>query len=71
MIPVILIPTIQKPNCVKIGIPTTEVIGETNVNGNKTPLLKHLRVNAEKSTFCAEEIEYLGYWISKSGIHHS
>jgi hypothetical protein len=29
---------------------------------------KGLRVNAEKSTFCAEEIEYLGYWISKSGI---
>jgi hypothetical protein len=27
-----------------------------------------LRVNAEKSTFCAEEIKYLGYWISKSGI---
>jgi hypothetical protein len=29
---------------------------------------KGLRVNAEKSTFCAEEIEYLGYWIIKSGI---
>jgi hypothetical protein len=29
---------------------------------------KGLRVNAEKSTFCAEEIKYLGYWISKSGI---
>jgi hypothetical protein len=29
---------------------------------------KGLPVNAEKSTFCAEEIEYLGYWISKSGI---
>jgi hypothetical protein len=29
---------------------------------------KGLRGNAEKSTFCAEEIEYLGYWISKSGI---
>jgi hypothetical protein len=29
---------------------------------------KGLRVNAEKSTFCAEEFEYLGYWISKSGI---
>jgi hypothetical protein len=27
-----------------------------------------LRINAEKSTFCAEEIEYLGYWISKPGI---
>jgi hypothetical protein len=27
-----------------------------------------LRVNAEKSTLCAEEIEYLGYWISKLGI---
>jgi hypothetical protein len=25
---------------------------------------KGLRVNAEKSTFCAEEMEYLGYWIS-------
>jgi hypothetical protein len=24
---------------------------------------KGLRVNAEKSTYCAEEIEYLGYWI--------
>jgi hypothetical protein len=29
---------------------------------------KGLRVNAEKSTFCAEEMEYLGYWISKVGI---
>jgi hypothetical protein len=29
---------------------------------------KELRINAEKSTFCAEEIKYLGYWISKSGI---
>jgi hypothetical protein len=29
---------------------------------------KGLRVNAEKSTFCVDEIEYLGYWISKSGI---
>jgi hypothetical protein len=31
---------------------------------------KWLRVNAENSTFCAEEIEYLGYWISNSGIQH-
>jgi hypothetical protein len=29
---------------------------------------KGLRVNAEKSTFCATEIEYLGYWISQLGI---
>jgi hypothetical protein len=29
---------------------------------------KSLRVNADKSTFCATEIEYLGYWISRSGI---
>jgi hypothetical protein len=29
---------------------------------------KGLRVNARKSTFCATEIEYLGYWISQSGI---
>jgi hypothetical protein len=29
---------------------------------------KGLCVNVEKSTFCAEEIKYLGYWISKSGI---
>jgi hypothetical protein len=29
---------------------------------------KTLRVNAEKSTFCANKIEYLGYWISRSGI---
>jgi hypothetical protein len=29
---------------------------------------KCLHVNAENSTFCADEIEYLGYWISKSGI---
>jgi hypothetical protein len=29
---------------------------------------KGLRANAGKSTFCAEEIEYLGYWISKSCI---
>jgi hypothetical protein len=27
-----------------------------------------LRVNAEKSFFCATEIEYLGYGISRSGI---
>jgi hypothetical protein len=29
---------------------------------------KGLRVNADKSNFCADEIEYLGYWISRSGI---
>jgi hypothetical protein len=29
---------------------------------------KGLRVNADKSTFCATEIEYLGYWISRSAI---
>jgi hypothetical protein len=29
---------------------------------------KGLRINAEKSTFSATEIEYLGYWISQSGI---
>jgi hypothetical protein len=29
---------------------------------------KGLRVNAEKSIFCADEIQYLGYWVSKSGI---
>jgi hypothetical protein len=29
---------------------------------------KGLRVNAEKSTFCANEIKYPGYWISHSGI---
>jgi hypothetical protein len=28
---------------------------------------KGLRINAEKTTFCADKIEYLGYWISKSG----
>jgi hypothetical protein len=31
---------------------------------------KGLRVNAEKSTFGAHKIEYLGYWVSKSGIQH-
>jgi hypothetical protein len=30
---------------------------------------KGLRVNAQKSTFRAEEVEYLGYWISEPGIH--
>jgi hypothetical protein len=29
---------------------------------------KGLRVNADKYTFCETEIEYLGYWISRSGI---
>jgi hypothetical protein len=29
---------------------------------------KDLRVIADKSTFCATEIKYLGYWISWSGI---
>jgi hypothetical protein len=29
---------------------------------------KGLRINADKSSFCATEIEYLGYWISRSGI---
>jgi hypothetical protein len=32
---------------------------------------KGLRVNAEKSTFCAKEIQYIGCWISKSGIQHT
>jgi hypothetical protein len=34
----------------------------------KTLSDKGLRVNADKSTFCADEIEYLECWISKSGI---
>jgi hypothetical protein len=29
---------------------------------------KGLRVNADRSTFCATEIEYLGHWISRSDI---
>jgi hypothetical protein len=29
---------------------------------------KGLRINADKSPFCADEIDYLGYWISRSGI---
>jgi hypothetical protein len=29
---------------------------------------KGLRIRAEKYTFCADKIEYLGYWVSKSGI---
>jgi hypothetical protein len=27
-----------------------------------------LRVNASKSSFAVEELEYLGYWISRKGI---
>jgi len=27
-----------------------------------------LKVNASKSSFCSEELEYLGYWISRQGI---
>ena len=27
-----------------------------------------LKVNASKSSFCADSLEYLGYWISKEGI---
>ena len=27
-----------------------------------------LKVNASKSSFCSEELEYLGYWISRRGI---
>ena len=27
-----------------------------------------LKVNAEKSTFCTKEIEYLGYWVTRKGI---
>jgi transposase InsO family protein len=27
-----------------------------------------LRVNADKSTFCAVEIEYLGFWITRHGV---
>jgi hypothetical protein len=34
----------------------------------KTLADKGVRVNAEKSTFCTDEIEYLSYWISRSGI---
>ncbi len=28
----------------------------------------HLKVNAEKSTFCTFEIEYLGYILTRDGI---
>ena len=27
-----------------------------------------LKVNASKSSFCSDSLEYLGYWISKGGI---
>ena len=27
-----------------------------------------LRINADKSTFCAIEIEYLGFWITRQGV---
>ena len=27
-----------------------------------------LRINASKSSFCKAELEYLGYWITRSGI---
>jgi hypothetical protein len=27
-----------------------------------------LSINAGKTAFCANEIEYIGYWITKSGI---
>ena len=27
-----------------------------------------LRINAEKSTFCATQIEYLGYYITREGV---
>ena len=27
-----------------------------------------LKVNAEKSTFCTKEIEYLVYWVIKQGV---
>eukprot|EP00957_Ditylum_brightwellii_P117249 8942108-Ditylum_brightwellii.AAC.1 len=32
--------------------------------------LKHtgLKVNAAKSTFCTDKIEYLGYWIIREGV---
>jgi hypothetical protein len=28
-----------------------------------------MRINASKSKFFAEQIEYLGYWITRKGIH--
>jgi hypothetical protein len=28
-----------------------------------------MRVNASKSRFFVEQIEYLGYWITQKGIH--
>ena len=27
-----------------------------------------LKINASKSTFCTDKIEYLGYWITRNGI---
>jgi hypothetical protein len=27
-----------------------------------------LKVNASKSTFCTDKIEYLGYWITREGV---
>jgi hypothetical protein len=34
----------------------------------KVPSEHGLRINADISTFCADKIEYLGYWITKLGI---
>ena len=30
-----------------------------------------MRINASKSKFFVEQIEYLGYWITRKGIHQS
>eukprot|EP00957_Ditylum_brightwellii_P086684 6596214-Ditylum_brightwellii.AAC.1 len=39
---------------------STLVLDQLRANG--------LKVNADKSTFCTMEIEYLGYWITQEGI---
>jgi hypothetical protein len=66
----------QHLNCVRTYLDDLLVISCSTFEGHLEKLEfilkilsdKGVRVNADKSTFCADKIKYLRYWISKSGI---
>ena len=43
-------------------------IGNCNIASVKRPAEAGLKINASKSFFCQEQLEYLGYWITRDGI---
>jgi hypothetical protein len=58
----------QHLNFVRTYLGDLLVISYSNFEDHLTKMECDLKTLSDKSTFCADEIEYLGYWVSRSGI---